>query len=74
LNLDTSLFKNFRLSDRFRLLFPAEAFNILNHTNFQLGVGNVEPRGNNRLNSPEFGKAGGTFSPRNLQFGLKLSF
>jgi hypothetical protein len=74
LNLDTSLFKNFRLSDRFRLQFRAEAFNILNHTNFQLGVGNVGPSGNNRLNSPEFGKAGGTFSPRNLQFGLKLSF
>jgi hypothetical protein len=74
LNLDTSLFKNFRLSDRFQLQFRAEAFNILNHTNFQLGVGNVGPSGNNRLNSPEFGKAGGTFSPRNLQFGLKLSF
>ena len=74
LNLDTSLFKNFRLSDRFRLQFRAEAFNILNHTNFQLGVVNVGSSGNNRLNSPEFGKAGGTFSPRNLQFGLKLSF
>ena len=74
LNLDTSLFKNFRLSDRFRLQFRAEAFNILNHTNFQLGVENVGPSNNNRLNSPEFGKAGGTFSPRNLQFGLKLSF
>jgi outer membrane receptor protein involved in Fe transport len=74
LNLDTSLFKNFRLSDSFRLQFRAEAFNILNHTNFQLGVGNVGPSGNNRLNSLEFGKAGGTFSPRNLQFGLKLSF
>jgi hypothetical protein len=74
LNLDTSLFKNFRLSDRFRLQFRAEAFNILNHTNFQLGVPNVGPTGSNRLNGPQFGKAGGTFSPRNLQFGLKLSF
>ena len=74
LNLDTSLFKTLRLSDRFRLQFRAEAFNIFNHTNFQLGVPNVGPTGNNRLNSPQFGKAGGTFSPRNLQFGLKLSF
>jgi hypothetical protein len=74
-NLDTSLFKNFRLSDRFLLQFRAEAFNIFNHTNFQLGVAVVNsPSGNNKLNSPEFGKAGGTFSPRNLQFGLKLSF
>jgi len=73
-NLDTSLFKTFRLSDRFQLQFRAEAFNILNHTNFQLGVANVGPSGNNRLNNPDFGRAGGTFSPRNLQFGLKLSF
>ena len=73
-NLDASLFKNFRLSDRFRLQFRAEAFNILNHTNFQLAAEDVGPSGNNRTNSPEFGKAGGTFSPRNLQFGLKLSF
>ncbi len=72
-NLGRSLFKNIRVSDRFRLQFRADAFNILNHTNFQLGMGNG-PSGNNRLNSPEFGKAGGTFNPRNLQFGLKLSF
>jgi len=32
------------------------------------------PSDNNRVPSPLFGKAGGTFSPRNLQFGLKLSF
>jgi outer membrane receptor protein involved in Fe transport len=73
-NLDTSLFKNFRLSDRFRLQFRAEAFNIFNHTNFQLGVANSGSSGNNRLQLPEFGKAGGTFNPRNLQFGMKLNF
>jgi hypothetical protein len=74
-NLDISLFKNFRLSDRFQLQFRAEAFNVFNHTNFQLGVADVgRPSDNNRLPSPLFGKAGGTFSPRNLQFGLKLSF
>jgi len=72
-NLDTSLFKNFRLSDRFQLQFRVEAFNIFNHTNFQLGE-NVGPSNNNRTQNPDFGKAGGTFSPRNLQFGLKLSF
>jgi len=37
-------------------------------------VGNAGPSGNNRLNSLEFGKAGATFSPRNLQLGLKLRF
>ena len=73
-NLDTSLFKNFRLRDRFQLQVRAEAFNVFNHTNFQLGVTKVGPSDNNNLNNPEFGKAGGTFSPRNLQFGVKLSF
>jgi outer membrane receptor protein involved in Fe transport len=63
---DTSLFKNCRISDRFNLQFRAEAFNIFNHTSFQIG--------NNQMNSPTFGQAGGTFPPRNLQFALKLSF
>ena len=71
--VDTSIFKNFRLSDRFRLQFRAEAFNVLNHTNFQLG-GTTGPVNNNRWNLPNFGQAGGTFNPRQLQFGLKLSF
>jgi hypothetical protein len=63
-NADTSLFKNFKFFERFNLQFRFEAFNVFNHTNFQLG--------NNRLNIPNFGQAGGTFPPRNLQFGLKL--
>lgn len=71
--VDTSIFKNFRLSDRFRLQFRAEAFNVLNHTNFQLGGANG-PTGFNNLNNPQFGQASGTFNPRQLQFGLKLSF
>jgi len=71
---DISLFKNTKIREHTSLQFRAEAFNIFNHTNFQLGVPNVGPTGSNRLNSPQFGKAGGTFSPRNLQFGLKLSF
>jgi len=28
----------------------------------------------NKLDRPQFGQAGGTFNPRQLQFGLKLSF
>jgi DNA-binding winged helix-turn-helix (wHTH) protein len=71
--VDTSIFKNFRLSDRFRLQFRAEAFNVFNHTNFQLG-GATGPTGINKLDRPQFGQAGGTFNPRQLQFGLKLSF
>ncbi|HEX4486349.1 MAG TPA: hypothetical protein VH088_08800, partial [Terriglobales bacterium] len=69
---DTSLFKNVRITERVKMQFRAEAFNVLNHTNFQLpGSGGAT---NMRTNSGSFGQAGGTFNPRNLQFGLKLSF
>ena len=52
--------------EKAELQFRAEAFNLLNHTNFQLG--------NNRINGLNFGQARSTFDPRNLQFGAKLSF
>jgi hypothetical protein len=71
--VDTSIFKNFRLSDRFRLQFRAEAFNVFNHTNFQLGT-TTTPLDTANLNNPHFGQAEGTSNPRQLQFGLKLSF
>jgi hypothetical protein len=71
--VDTSIFKTFRMSDKFQLQFRAEAFNVFNHTNFQLG-GTIGPAAGNNLNYPQFGQAGGTSNPRNLQFGLKLSF
>ena len=48
------------------LQFSAEAFTVLNHTNFQIG--------HNAINDPSFGQAGGTGDPRNLQFAFKLMF
>lgn len=71
--VDTSVFKTFHLSDRFGLQFRAEAFNVFNHTNFQL-AGAAGSTGFNNLNNDRFGQASGTFNPRQLQFGLKLSF
>jgi hypothetical protein len=70
---DTSIFKIFHVSERYQLQFRAEAFNVFNHTNFQLG-GATGPTDGNNLENPQFGQAGGTSNPRNLQFGLKLSF
>ena len=63
---DMSVFKNFKITERFRLQFRVEAFNVLNHANFLLG-------NHTSLHDPLFGIAGGTAPPRNLQFGLKLS-
>jgi hypothetical protein len=72
---DMALFKNFHITERFSFQFRAESFNLFNRTNFELPGANGAT--NNRVNAPSgagFGQAGGAFSPRVLQFGLKLSF
>lgn len=71
-NFDASLFKNIRITERVNMQFRAESFNVFNHTNFQLpGAGGAT---NNQINRTNFGQSGGTFNPRNLQFGLKVNF
>jgi hypothetical protein len=69
---DTSLFKKIKVTERVDMQFRAEAFNVLNHTNFELPGGHSAT--NNNINHNSFGKAGGTFNPRQMQLGLKLSF
>jgi hypothetical protein len=71
---DMSLFKNIKFTERVSLQFRAESFNLFNRANFQLPGANGQT--NNRVvgASQAFGQAGGTFNPRQLQFGLKLSF
>jgi len=71
-DMDMSLFKNFKLTERFALQFRTESFNLLNNVNFKLPGANFA--GNNRINSTTFGAASGAFDARTLQFGLKLSF
>jgi hypothetical protein len=72
---DISIFKNFKMREKWNLQFRAEAFNAFNHTNFQLpGANSFNSVGNNRIKSQNFGQAAGTFNPRNLQFGLRLAF
>lgn len=63
---DLTLGKTFTLTERFRLQFRAEAFNLLNETNFR------EPDGN--ISNPGFGQIRSSFDPRQLQFALKLVF
>jgi len=66
-NLDLSLFKNFQITERFRLAFRAEAFNLTNTPVF--GAPGTTVNGTN------FGIiTGQSNTPRNLQLGLKLVF
>ena len=57
----------------------ADAFNVLNHTNF---VGAISPAGtvtgyttfSNNMSASTFGRVQAAFDPRILQFALKLYF
>jgi hypothetical protein len=69
-NLDASLFKDFRLAERKRLEFRAEAFNLTNTPTFTL------PNSRSAVltvGNAAFGKLSGSQTVgRQLQFGLKL--
>ena len=80
--LDLSLFKNFQLSERFRMEFRSEFFNVLNHPTFNApnfgGNGVVAIGGAGNFTSGNFGEIGSTRNPlsdpRQIQFALKLYF
>jgi hypothetical protein len=66
-NLDFSLVKNFSVTERQKVQFRAEFFNLFNHPNFDIPV--------NDFNSPAVGRIHDTRLPnRQLQFALKYSF
>jgi hypothetical protein len=64
--LDLGLHKDFPLTERYKLSFRAEGFNILNKTNF------AGPSAN--ISSSTFGAITSTYPARQMQFGLKLLF
>ena len=70
-SLDLRLSKNFRLTERIRLEALAEGFNVLNRANFQL-PNNVF--GTNTSPPASFGRPTAAADPRQIQFGLRLSF
>jgi hypothetical protein len=78
---DLSLSRTFKLGERYSLQARADAFNVLNHTNF---VGGFAPSGqppgasygtmSTALNSATFGQVTGAYDPRIMQFAMKLFF
>jgi hypothetical protein len=80
--LDFSVFKNFRLSERSRMEFRAEFFNLTNHPTFNFpgfsGNGVVAVSGSTTYTNTNFGKIGSTRfpfqDPRQIQLALKLYF
>ena len=66
-NWDVGLMKNFQLTERVRLQFRWEAFNITNHPSY--GTPNTN------LSSPDVGKITSTLGlPRQQQFGVRFNF
>jgi hypothetical protein len=80
--LDFSIFKNFSLTERAKMQFRTEFFNILNHPNFNApnfgGNGVVAISGAGDYTNSHFGEIGATrdapYDPRQIQFALKLLF
>ena len=66
-NFDYSLFKNFALTEKVKLQFRTEIFNLFNHAQFDLP--------NTSIGSPNAGIISGIVgTPRQIQFALRLSF
>jgi carboxypeptidase family protein len=80
--LDLSIFKDFQLSERFKLQFRTEMFNIFNHPNFNQpnfgGNGVVAISGSGNYTNSAFGQIGSTrdapYDSRQIQLALKLYF
>ena len=73
-NWDSSLFKNFQVTERLRGQLRAEAYNVFNHTNFS----NVDiaPKFNaaGAQTNLTFGQYSAAQFPRRLQLALRLTF
>jgi hypothetical protein len=64
--LNMSLSRRFRIGERYTAQFRGEAFNTLNHPNFELP--------NQNVNAPAGGTITSTRTPRLFQLGLRLQF
>jgi hypothetical protein len=70
-NLDFGAIKNFNITERYRVQFRAESFNLANHPNFANPNGNVSSTTFGTITATAATAAG---SPRVLQLALKLIF
>ena len=69
---DMTLSKTFKFTERVSMKFDASGFNVFNRTNFLLAA--VGGGAHNNYTRVNFGQAAATLNPRELQFGVKISF
>jgi hypothetical protein len=72
-NVDASIIKRTNITESINVEFRAEFFNVLNHTNFDLLAAGPNQLEQN-INSPDFGVFTSAFSPRIIQFAMKVNF
>jgi hypothetical protein len=79
-NVDFSVNKNWTFRERLGFQFRAEFFNVLNHTNF-VGFntalnfnGNSTDPNFGQITNGAFGTLNATQRPREIQFGVKMTF
>jgi hypothetical protein len=65
-NWDIAMLKNFSVTERFKLQFRWEAYNLFNQAHFG--------HPNTVITTATAGQIGSAGEPRDIQFGLKLSF
>jgi len=73
-NIDLSAIRHFRITERAQLEFRAEAFNLLNHINWDLLQITNSYSNNTTVTGANFGKMVGYSAPRVGQLALKLKF
>jgi hypothetical protein len=75
LDLDASLIKNNRLSERVNAQFRLESFNVINHTNFSAPLDNIVIFDDTGALVPGVGTIDSTQNPaRIVQLGVKVIF
>lgn len=70
LNWNAGFFRNIRVGEGKQLQIRAEAFNVFNNAQWNIGEGS----GIFNVNSTSFGRLGSTFAARIIQFGARFDF
>jgi hypothetical protein len=73
-NVDLSIIKDFSITERARIQFRAESFNVANHVNLLFPNATFVPGANGLNNSSTFGTITSARDARSIQLGMKLIF
>jgi hypothetical protein len=69
-NVNMGVYKNFSLTERFKLQLRGEAYNLFNHSNYYVNYGDTDMENGGAVS---VNKGNGT-ERRNMQLAIRLSF